>query len=363
MESVKNTGADGDVTAPVMTRGFFTSDDGADLYTYLDSLFVGPLGRAIGAASIRIEAIETCLVNIVNGTDATLWVNPAVKLAIIPKTSVQAGTVAYLDDVADVRSVEFPGVEMPSKGAVIYTFQHRWRRGLYFDFPMYGPHGSEANRPLKDLGALFGSYHAALMLRERIRMEPDVLEKMFAAGWFPFVRLPQDLAVSIYRHFEQGWDHASVEDEIVRTLRSSITQFATRWSSRPQFAPHMTTLNEAVRHYENGEYMATSALLLPKVEGILRALNLDPTRTTARDLRENVARRVRASVTGVTAYLPEAFVRYLEVFHFASFDPNASVAPASRHAFLHGVGPDAEMAKPSYPLRLLLTIDQLFFYA
>jgi hypothetical protein len=125
----------------------------------------------------------------------------------------------------------------------------------------------------------------------------------------------------------------------------------------------MTTLNEAVRHYENGEYMATSALLLPKVEGILRALNLDPTRTTARDLRENVARRVRASVTGVTAYLPEAFVRYLEVFHFASFDPNASVAPPSRHAFLHGVGPDAEMAKPSYPLRLLLTIDQLFFYA
>jgi hypothetical protein len=29
---------------------------------------------------------------------------------------------------------------------------------------------------------------------------------------------------------------------------------------------------------------------------------------------------------------------------------------------MHGVGPDAEAAKPAFCMKLLLTLDQLFFY-
>jgi hypothetical protein len=71
---------------------------------------------------------------------------------------------------------------------------------------------------------------------------------------------------------------------------------------------------------------------------------------------------VRAQVNGITAFLPEAFVQYLEEFYYAGFDLDANEVPPSRHAFMHGVGPDAELGKPAYCVKLFLAVDQLFFY-
>lgn len=360
LDSVDNSqGADGDKSVSVLSRGFFTSDDGAILYTYLDGLF-DCFRPALRGAGIREEAIDNCLINIVDNTSATIWVNFATRLQTIAKAAITAGQEATLNNIADVREASFPEFEMPTRGAIAYTFQHGWRRGLYFDFSMIH---EEPNRALEDFSSLAGSLHAALIFRERIKMEPEVLGRMFTTGWFPFIRLPHDLALGLYRHFELGWDHSSVESEIVRVVGPSLPSLLESWSRKAPFAPHLDIITQAVRHFVNGDYAATSALVLPKIEGILRTLNLGRgARPSARDLRDNLLARVRTQVTGVSAFLPEAFVRYLEDFYYAGFNLDTNELPPSRHAFMHGVGPDRELAKPAYALKLLLAIDQLFFY-
>jgi hypothetical protein len=352
--------AEGTSRVPILPGGFFTSDDGPELYVYLDSLFNYFLAKTLARAGFRIEDIDNCLVNIVDGTNAKIWVNFPTVMQSIAKGAVTAGQPVTLDALADIRSVSFRTIPMPSHGAIAYTFQHGWRRALYFDFSMVV---EEPNRPLTDLSALLGSLHAALIFRERIQMKPDILGKMFRTGWFPFIRLPNDLSTGLYRHFQENWDHAPIEEEIVRVLSPAVPTLLEGWSKKATFAPHLDVLRDGLRLFGKGEYTATTALLLPKVEGILRTLNMGRGPAGARNLRANLLARVRAQVAGATAFLPEAFVQYLEDFYYAGFDLDANNVPPSRHSFMHGIGPDAEAAKPAFCMKLLLTLDQLFFYA
>lgn len=358
LENVKS-GPEGGETLSVRSRGFYTSDDGPELYTYLDNMFSHLLGKAMGAAGVSFEHINNCLVNITNGTVARIWINLPVALGCIPKSRLVNGQRVVLDDIADVREARF-GIELPKCGSVAYTFQHGWRRGFYFNFNVFSGEGPD--EPLEDLSKLFGSLHAALILRERIRMSEDVLERMSQAGWFPFIRLPHDLAMSLYRHFDIGWAWSDAESQIVRAMSANVQAWTDAWASKPVFEPHMDAIRNAVRLYLSREFMAASALLWPKVEGVLRHLHLGKGRATARSLRSNLLERFRAEVGGYTAYLPEAFVRYLETYYYASFDLESKLVPPSRHAFAHGVGPDGDAANPAFALRLLLTLDQLFFY-
>ncbi len=344
---------------PICQRGFFTSDDGPEVYTYLDEFYQGILGGALRAAKIDVADINDCLVNIVDGTKATLWINHPTVLNIVAKGDVQAGQEVTLDQVADVRGVALRGIDMPKMGAIAYTFQNAWRRGFYFDFSMIR---DEPNRPLPEVRGLLGSLHAALMLRDRIRMEPATLAKMFEAGWFPFIRLPQELLLSLYRHFGEGWDPKSVEDDIVRDLSPAIPQWIESWRRKPPFAQHIDAIAIGARHFAKQEYHAASMILLPKIEGIMRTLSLGTGAKKNAGLQQNLVARVRASVSGTTAFMPEAFVDYLQAFYNAGFDLETGTVPPSRHSFMHGVGPDAIAGEASFALRLLLTIDQLFFY-
>ena len=346
---------------PILGKGFFTSDDGPLLYTYLDSFFGSEIGAGLVRACIRPEDVNTALVNVVDGTTAKVWINFPTKLTVVPKRPIQGGDVVMLNDIADVRDLTLVGIELPTFGALAYTFQAGWRRGFYFDFSMNHP-PAEPNRPLENVAALLGSLHAALLLRERIQMAPGVLEKMFASGWFPFARLPHDLVVALYRDFQEGWDHRTTEEEIVRAVSPEVPAFLKSWTNKPAFAPHIDALSVAVEHFAKGEFLAASSIALPKVEGLLRTISTGRGRASARDLRRNLVARVRAVVGGATALLPEAFVEFLEDYYYAGFDLDTNHISPSRNSFMHGVGPDAEAAKPAYALRLLLTIDQLFFY-
>ncbi len=342
----------------VLGRGFFTSDDGAILYTFLDSFFDAVIGHA---GLVRPEDIQTAFVSILDGTSATLILNPPVQLDVIGKVAIQAGRTVGLDDVADIAKASIPGFSFPDRGAFAYIFQHGWRRGFYFDLTAHAP-GADQFKPLGDIGVLLGSLHAALMLRDRVRMTPDMLGKMARAGWFPFTRLTQALAMALYQDFVNDWDYDKTEQRIVDEVGPQLPAIVDGWASRPAFAPHLDVLRTGARLFAAGEYVAAASTIMPKVEGVLRHLyNGQSASPRAPELRRNLVGRVRASVGGYTALLPEAFAQYLEAYYYASFELGAGDVPPSRHAFLHGVGPDEELKKPAYALRLFLTLDQLFF--
>jgi hypothetical protein len=349
--------ARGGESASILPRGFFTSDDGPILYTYLDSLFDCFLSRVIASR----EQVRSAFIAIANRTDVTVLVNPDLQLSIVPKGDVKAGAPVFLDHVADISEARIPGYDFPNAGAIAYVFEHGWRRGLFFDFTANLPE-FPSDKPLGNVAALLGSLHAALMLRDRIRMEPAVLKKMALAGWFPFSRLSTKHTLDLYRHFENDWEAAEPVAEILKEHGPRIADMVESWASKPVFQPHIDTLRNASRLYAQGEYSAAASMLLPKVEGVLRHVYTGTNdRPNAPELRAGLLGRVRASVEGYTALLPETFIQYLEDYYYAGFNFREGKLPASRNSFLHGVGPDEQLKDPTYALRLFFTLDQLFF--
>jgi hypothetical protein len=344
-------------TAQILSRGFFTSDDGPVLYTYLDSLFDSLLGHV----GLPPEQIDSAFVSIVNGVDATVLVNPDLELKVVAKRNVKAGAQVLLDDVADVSEAHISGYEFPTSGAIVYVFQHGWRRGLYFDFAA-NLVGAPKDNPLGDVAALLGSLHVALMHRDRIRMDAVVLKRMAVAGWFPFARLSHAHALDLYRHFENEWDAAEPIDAILRELGPQVPEMVDGWASKPAYHPHIDVLRNGARLFGQGEYAAAASMVLPKVEGVLRYVYAGTSdRPKAPELRDHLLGRVRASVEGYTALLPERFIQFLETYYYAAFNLRSGNLPPSRNSFGHGVGPDEQLKDPTYALRLFLTLDQIFF--
>lgn len=355
---VSLTSAKGGEAVQVQSRGFYTSDDGPQLYAILDSILNSVLRPGV---PLPPEAINSVFVSIVGGTKATAIVNPPLVLSVLAKGDVQAHHAVLLDHIADVAEAQISGYEFPSTGAIVYLFQHGWRRGFYFDFSAHAPEAPK-DKPLGDVAALLGGLHAALVLRDRVRMDPTVLRKMAAAGWFPFTRLSNASVLALYRHFENDWEPTEPAAAILAEVGPQVVAMVEAWASKPAFTPHMDVLRTAARLFAEGEFVGASSTVLPKLEGVMRHVYAGThARPNTPELRNDLVGRVRAAVHGYTALLPESFIQYLETFYYAGFDLKAGVVPPSRHAFLHGVGPDEQLKDPSYCLRLFLTLDQVFF--
>jgi hypothetical protein len=360
------TSGRGGESIPFQAQGFYTSDDGPQLYTFLDSFYNGVLGRGVpiinGVPTITPEQITSAFVSITDGIQVTALVNPPLELKFISKGEVKAGAAVYTDQIADILEARIPGYEFPSRGAIAYLFQNGWRRGFYFDFRA-NTRDCPKDLPLGDVAALLGSLHTALMLRDRIRMDRTVLHKMAAAGWFPFTRLSNRHALALYRHFENDWDPAEPVSEILAEVGPQLGSIVESWSHKPAFVPHMEVLQTAARLFGQGEFVAASSTVLPKVEGVLRHIYAGTKdRPNAPELRADLLGRVLATVEGYTALLPNSFIQYLETYYYAGFDLKAGSLPPSRNAFLHGVGPDEKLKDSSYCLRLFLMLDQVFFF-
>ncbi len=71
--------------------------------------------------------------------------------------------------------------------------------------------------------------------------------------------------------------------------------------------------------------------------------------------------KVRDSVKGPSAFLPEAFREYLRVFLYAGFDLETGQVDFSRHSIAHGVTPAGQFDRV-HAFQLLLIVDQLAFY-
>ncbi|MCC7383258.1 MAG: hypothetical protein IT384_15585 [Deltaproteobacteria bacterium] len=342
----------------LLVQGFFTSDDGPQLYQYLDDIYASVLRRG---TNLGPEDIKVALINI-RRNRASMLLNPPLEMLVVTTRGVEKGAPVCLDDLADVVSVRFPGHDLPSDGALVFIFQQRWRRGLYFDLRHAHDPKQAPIRPLGDVSALLGSLWCALLHRDRIRMDSSVLAKMAAGGWFPFTRLSTSTVMSLYKQFELGWDPSEVVERACAEITPHLPAIVDAWAKKPAFEPHIGVLRDAARLYTQGEHRAAATMIWPKIEGVLRHIYAGTKdRPNAHDLRRELAGRIRANVNGYTALLPERFIAYLETYYYASFDLAKGDVSESRHAFAHGVGPDDRMVDPTYALRLFLMLDQVFF--
>ncbi len=241
----------------VQSRGFFTSDDGPELYTFLDAFYDVVLAPGV---PLQREHIQSAFVSIIDGTKATAIINAPTVLGAFAKGAVEKGERVTTDHLADIAAATIRGYDFPECGAIAYLFQSGWRRGFYFDFTAHDVN-PPSDRPLGNVSALLGSLHSALMLRERVRMDSSVLRELAASGWFPFTRLPERLARALYLDAENKWELGETASAIVHELGPQVGAIVEAWASKPAFAPHMGSLREAAGHYAKAEYLAASNIV------------------------------------------------------------------------------------------------------
>ena len=167
---------------------------------------------------------------------------------------------------------------------------------------------------------------------------------------------------ALISHIRSGWDLDENLDDIVSETKSRVPQMLESWRKHPSFLPHFDILKHAVERFQDNDPASCTALLFPRIEGILRTHHstLD---TQLPPKPENLTElAVAAKIENDKCLLlPRRFAAYLQDVYFANFDPDAENIEVSRHSIAHGV---ANPSKFDYKSALIgiLTAHQLFYF-
>ena len=272
---------------------------------------------------------------------------------------VDAGTDATKDDIADVERLEL-GVSIPDNAGFVFVFSVGWRKGLFYDFgPIAGPNPQPRRY---DVAAVLGQMYCHVLFQDRFSISDAEWNSLFGAKWFPFVGLRNETIDSLISHIRSGWDPDEMLDDIVSEIKSRLPQMLDSWRSKSSFLPHLTILERAVERFQNDDPVSCTALLFPRIEGILRTHHTSrdtPVQPSPNNLTElAVASKIE---NHKSLLLPHRFSNYLKNVYFADFDPDAREVEVSRHSVGHGVATASKFNQKSAVIGLL-TVHQLSYF-
>jgi hypothetical protein len=226
---------------------------------------------------------------------------------------------------------------------VFYIFSRGWRKGMFFDFEPIADPNTRLKREY-DLGRMLAECHTLLMFQERIFLSEAAWDMFFAQQWFPFVHLQHETLLKFVRAAES--QHPL--DEHLQTVVSELSQKIDEWldeaRSREFLKPHLAVIESAAIRFKAADYISTSALLHPRIEGVLRTVHLQESSSQPNqmNLAKTGAGQHLPPKHAASLLLPGKFQKYLKEIYFENFD-TANPQGVSRNTVGHGVAPSEEM--------------------
>lgn len=356
--------AKGGQQVKIWTRLALTSDD--PLFHRLVENFANVIHHMAQQKGIgvNLRQADTVLLILKPDASAELWLDTAaVSVRCCIKRAVAAGMVIFEHDIADITGMTFPCVTFGEGDKVLCLFRQDWRFGFAFDM---NPHGK---LDIESFATTLGTLYRDMRYKHLYDAlgEPEVFDRLLAAGWFPFVEIITTEFSNLLHHCEAGFDIAEIEDGVIAKFDDARMQrILDRWSAKPHFATKADLLKAAIAAFRNKEPVAVIKILLTEIEGVLN----DAHRAThggqgakLKDLLAFVEASAEHKAGGSNTLLfPRAFGRYLREHTFANFDPIAQTGTAgSRHAVGHGAA-SQDSYTMSRALQAILTLDQLAFF-
>ena len=348
----------------IWTKLAITSDE--PLFHRLVGHFVNVINYMAQKDGISVNLLKAATVLLVLKPDATaeLWLDTAaISIRCIAKRAIEAGTVVFEQDLADITGMSFPCVTFGPADKLLCLFRADWRFGFAFDM---NPEGDlDVEGFTKTLGSLYREMRFKHLYDAM--NQPAVFDNLLTAGWFPFVEIITAEFRELLEHCEAGFNIAEIEASILAKFDDlRMQRILERWLNKPHFAARVELLNAAIGAFQKKEPIAVIKILLTEIEGVLndahRAFH-DGQGAKLKGLLEFAEVSAERKAGGSNSLLfPKAFGRYLREHTFASFDPiSQSGTAASRHAVGHGAA-----SQDSYTmlraLQAILTLDQLAFY-
>lgn len=344
-------------TVTVQYMEFTSSEDGQYFIKRLEGIPNDILGRI--SPQVLPSQVDTMFAIIRNDGKATVYINePRITARVRARRSIKAGELVSKNDIVDVDQLDF-GVEIPADLGVVFLFSIGWRKGLFYDFgPISGP--DQQPRSYDILATLRRAY-SHVLFQERFSISDAEWDAMFAAKWFPFAGLGNELVEKLVNAVRSGWNPDELLGQFTTDVRNRSQMMRESWSGHPSFHPHMEILNHAINRFSDGDFRSCTGLLFPRIEGILRTHH------------QKIAPATRPSATTLTdsavsskidddkcLLLPRRFSEYLRNVYFANFDPESPNIDVSRHSVAHGVASTSDFNEKSALLGILV-VHQLFY--
>lgn len=348
----------------VMYREFLSSEDGDQLIERLERMSRDLLNKIPDEHSLKPSQIDHLLAVVHKDKTATLYINELqFKVLVSTKRRLKASQVGqsiYVDDIADIPTLEFLGIEIPNDAGIFFIFSFEWRKGLFYDLGPLRP-DSDGLRDY-NINNLLGQLYAYLMLQNRIKISEDIWEKMFAQSWFPFISLSLPLIDEIKAQAAAGGEIDDLLPKITGEVKQSLNDWLEKWSTKSLYKEHIELIRTSAKRFLASDHQSTISILYLRIEGILR----DYYRLHGVE-KPSQERLVKTAVqTDLSAdrpklpLLPDKFLRYLSEVYFRDFDPDQPEG-LSRNTIAHGAAsPEAFSEKGSVIGFLIL--DQLLYF-
>jgi len=298
-------------------------------------------------------------------------------LEIKVKRDIEKGQLITQREIADIRSVRFPEVELSNTDKLVYVFKVGWRFGLVFDFTASGltskhPPVSAAALDIDQIQVLIGDLYRYLSFYSMYRIietETNRFEEMQVDGWFPFVEtLPNDFS-AIADAYANKFDFDNRVSSIVdRFDEMRIREISERWWKNEHFAAKRKLIEAGVNAYLQDTpdgYVNCIKNLFSEVEGLLRSIYRTDTgkgQMKTHQFLQHMAEKARlAAGSEYSLLLARPFLEYLEAQAFRNFDVEKGDVPLSRHTSGHGEA-NPNLYTKARALQVILILDQLHFF-
>jgi hypothetical protein len=341
---------------------FVSEEDGDTLIDRLEGFGSEILGMLPGVPPIQPSQVQHLLAIIRRDGTATVYVNELNTIgAMQPKRDFKKGEAIFADDVADVHRIEFEGVSIPKDAGVLFIFAVGWRRALYYDFVPLSKHDLKERE--YDIGAQLGQFYSYLMFQHRFKIGEQEWNHLFDGQWFPFITLKEATIRKLVAHAGCGWPLDDLTEAIAQEVSAVVPNLVKKWKSAPAFKDHMAFIEKAMEHYLKNDFISATAILYPRVEGILRSYQKQAdsaAAATQKGLSGSAVKKAESERHPSTPLLPAKFREYLEGVYFAAFDPKDPKIKVSRNSVGHGVAAADECTLKSATISILL-LDQLWY--
>jgi hypothetical protein len=250
------------------------------------------------------------------------------------------------------------GVPLPDDAAIVLVMSAGWRKGLFFDFGPINDHGSRRY----DLSQLLSSYFAYLQNQAVFALKEGDWSYLIEQLWYPFVGLSKSLLKTLVGRAQSRDSLDILVPKVREEVLKRLPTYLEAWKKRSVFAPHFQLLKHAADEFVEADYVSATAILFPRIEGLLREVQLATApeqKVTQSSMSQHLvgaggARELHSWL------VPPMFRRYIEEAYFANFQPGQP-AKLSRNTVSHGVAAATDFNEKAAVIGLLV-VEQIHWF-
>lgn len=345
----------------ITVREFISTEDGDLFIERLEGLPQTILNLVQEYKPVNPSVIDNMLVIYHPDDSAEIYIN---ELDLIIKTRVKKqvspGDQIFLNDIALIEALEFNNATIPPSAGILFIFSLGWRKGMFYDLSPL--HGEKTPRKYA-LSSLLGYYFAYLSQQKFFKINNDVWKILFEEKWFPFISLSIGFRERLISYAKAGWNPNDLLLESVTEIEGMLENIKDRWQKSFLFEPHMPLLAHALDKFDDRDYISSTSILYPRIEGVLRSAH----EHLSDEIKINYTSLLNTSLgdpeepsTERSLLLPKRFRQFMEDIYLADFVPR-EIADISRHSIAHGVAEPSQFDQKGAILGILI-LDHLYYF-